>query len=197
MCYFVQVNSPSHPKTHAEFPFSLNYPHCNLFCSSLVCQTVKVVVLSCTWVSQLVLCFPLLPPPWASAGTLQQKQDYDFCKWLLTTFYIHLEVCKRPVYRIVNSCSLGIWSLKRASLQRDCSLLESDMRSRDSYLASRVNHSCTNICEISAWDPVGRGLNDVPPVVIELFILFICSFLQTLPGTLRLFVNGEIGESLL
>ncbi|KFP84784.1 Meckel syndrome type 1 protein, partial [Apaloderma vittatum] len=35
-----------------------------------------------------------------------------------------------------------------------------------------------------------RMFRDVPPVVIELFILCVC--LQTLPGTLRLFVNGEI-----
>ncbi|KFQ00515.1 Meckel syndrome type 1 protein, partial [Leptosomus discolor] len=39
-----------------------------------------------------------------------------------------------------------------------------------------------------------RVLRDgiVLPGVVELFILFVCSFLQTLPGTLRLFVNGEI-----
>ncbi|KFV97243.1 Meckel syndrome type 1 protein, partial [Eurypyga helias] len=33
---------------------------------------------------------------------------------------------------------------------------------------------------------------DFPTVVTEPFTLFICCFLQTLPGTLRLFVNGEI-----
>ncbi|KFP75612.1 Meckel syndrome type 1 protein, partial [Acanthisitta chloris] len=37
-----------------------------------------------------------------------------------------------------------------------------------------------------------RMFRDVPPLVIELFILFICFYFQPLPGTLRLFVNGEI-----
>lgn len=44
-------------------------------------------------------------------------------------------------------------------------------------------------------DHARRELCEVPPVVTEPFLLFICLFLQTLPGTLRLFVNGEVGES--
>lgn len=65
------------------------------------------------------------------------------------------------------------------------------MTSHHPYLASRVNRSWTNSCETSVGDPVGRGLYEVPPAVTEPFL---CLVLQTLPGVLRLFVNGEIGE---
>lgn len=69
------------------------------------------------------------------------------------------------------------------------------MRTDDSSLTSALNHSSTSVCEVSMRDHARRELCEVPPVVTEPFLLFICLFLQTLPGTLRLFVNGEVGES--
>lgn len=93
---------------------------------------------------------------------------------------------------------MGIQSLWGASVWGNCHFwkgCQDDTRTDDSSLTSALSHSSTSVCEVSMRDHARRELCEVPPVVTEPFLLFICLFLQTLPGTLRLFVNGEVGES--
>lgn len=135
---------------------------------------------------------------WAYARTLQENQDYDFMIFasdFSLHFYIHLEICRSALqsseflqYR--NLVFIGsLYPEGLLTSGKDDRLMQEVMISPwPAKQSIQVQMSVGYPCETLK----GGELKEVPPVVSKPLI---CLFLQTLPGALRLFVNGEVGES--